>query len=103
MRIILLFLLAYCILPTFEFNRRERVQNAFIFDINKCTGCQACQIACVIENELEPERSWRQMFTFNKQRLPDIPLFHLSLACNHCLDAPCMKYCPALAYLRAGR
>jgi Fe-S-cluster-containing dehydrogenase component len=76
------------------------MQKSFIFDLNKCTGCQACQIACVIENELEPERSWRQIHTFNEQRLPGIPLFHLSLACNHCLDAPCMKYCPALAYSR---
>lgn len=76
------------------------MQHSFIFDLNKCTGCQACQVACIIENELTPRRPWRQIHTFNEARYPGIPLFHLSLACNHCLDAPCMKYCPALAYSR---
>jgi len=76
------------------------MQHSFIFDLNKCTGCQACQVACLIENELAPQRPWREIHTFNEARYPAILLFHLSLACNHCLDAPCMKYCPALAYSR---
>lgn len=80
--------------------RGTPMQHSFIFDLNKCTGCQACQVACVIENELAPQRPWREIHTFNETRYPGIPLFHLSLACNHCLDAPCMKYCPALAYSR---
>jgi len=72
----------------------------FIFDTNKCTGCQACHLACTIENGLENGTRWRQVNTFNELHLPGIPLFHLSFACNHCLDAPCMKYCPALAFSR---
>lgn len=76
------------------------MQNAFVFDDNKCTGCQACQIACTIENDLDPDMDWRQVDTFNESRLPGIPSFHHSLACNHCIEAPCMKYCPALAYSR---
>jgi DMSO reductase iron-sulfur subunit len=76
------------------------MQNRFLFDLNKCTGCGACQIACSIENELELNSDWRQIYTFNENRHPDLPVFHLSLACNHCAEAPCMKYCPALAYCR---
>ena len=72
----------------------------FILDLNKCTGCQACQLACVIENELEPSQSWRQISTFNSQHYPEMPLYHFSLACNHCEDALCQEYCPALAYKR---
>jgi len=71
---------------------------AFVFDVNRCTGCQACQLACTIENDLEPDRSWRAINTFNERRHPDIPLFHLSLACNHCAEPACMNACPALAY-----
>jgi DMSO reductase iron-sulfur subunit len=70
----------------------------FVFDQNKCTGCQACQLACVIENELEPDASWRQINTFNERHYPGAPLFHISLACNHCADPACMSACPALAY-----
>jgi len=73
------------------------MQKSFEFDVNKCTGCHACAIACSIENEVSPGFSWRNVNTFNQFRYPGIPYFHLSLACNHCIDAPCLKYCPALA------
>ncbi len=71
---------------------------SFVFDQNRCTGCQACQLACVIENELEPDASWRQINTFNERHYPGAPLFHISLACNHCAEPACMSACPALAY-----
>lgn len=74
------------------------MQKCFVFDVNKCTGCEACQLACQIENLVEPGLRWRGVHTFNPRRLPGVPFFHLSLACNHCVDPPCMKYCPALAY-----
>jgi DMSO reductase iron-sulfur subunit len=73
---------------------------AFVFDQNKCTGCQACQLACVIENELEPDASWRQINTFNERHYPGAPLFHISLACNHCAEPACMSACPAAAYFK---
>ena len=73
---------------------------AFVFDTAMCTGCQACQLACTIENDLEPDQSWRQIYTFNEGHLAGAPLFHLSLACNHCADPVCATACPALAYTR---
>ena len=79
------------------------MQKGFIFDLNKCTGCNACQIACSLENEVSLPLNWRQVITYNKPRHPDIPFFHLSIACNHCIDPPCMKYCPALAYFKNER
>ncbi len=74
------------------------MQRSFHLDLNKCTGCEACVVACAIENELAWGSSWRRVETYNQNRHPGIPLFHLSLACNHCEDAPCQKHCPALAY-----
>lgn len=74
--------------------------NSFVFDANRCTGCDACRLACSIENELGPDRSWRRVETFNPRRYPSAPLFHLSLACNHCDEPACMYACPALAYSR---
>ncbi len=74
------------------------MQRSFHLDLNQCTGCEACVVACAIENELPWGTSWRRVETHNENHLPGIPFFHLSLACNHCADAPCQKHCPALAY-----
>lgn len=74
------------------------MQAGFLFDPNKCTGCQACQIACTIENNLEPPHSWRNVITHNNENIQGIPTYHLSLACNHCLHPVCMEQCPARAY-----
>jgi Fe-S-cluster-containing dehydrogenase component/DMSO reductase anchor subunit len=77
---------------------RSRANRGFIFDANRCTGCQACRLACVIENDLEPETAWRRIHTFNERRIPGVPRFHLSLACHHCARPACLEACPALAY-----
>ncbi len=76
------------------------MQRGFIFDLNKCTGCGACQIACSLENEVSLPINWRQVNTFNSRQFPEIPYHHLSMACNHCLEAPCITYCPTLAISR---
>lgn len=76
---------------------------AFLFDPNRCTGCAACSLACSTENGLAWGRSWRQIVPFNPERRPDIPAFHLSLACNHCAQAPCIAHCPTGAMTRDPR
>ena len=73
---------------------------AFVNDLETCVGCHACAVACANENQLAPGTSWRHIVTINESRRPGLPTFHLSLACNHCRDAPCMTYCPALAIAR---
>lgn len=75
-------------------------RTGFQLDLNLCTGCGACVVACAIENELPWGTSWRWVDTFNEERLPALPVHHLSLACNHCAEAPCMAACPAVAYHR---
>jgi len=74
------------------------MKKGFIFDLNKCVGCHACVVGCQIENSMIQNQAWREINTFNTNHHPDIPLFHFSLACNNCEEAPCMKGCPALAY-----
>ena len=76
------------------------MRQGFIFDQNKCVGCFACVVACQIENANEQHQPWREITTFNSFQHPQLPVFNFSLACNHCEDAPCEKYCPALAYTK---
>jgi len=78
-------------------------QALFILDLDRCTGCAACVVACSNENPVADSLNWRKIHTFNPQRLPAAPVFHLSLACNHCLDPACLVGCPANAYTKDPR
>ena len=82
---------------------RRRGETGFRLDLNLCTGCSACELACSTENRLAWGHSWRQVLTFNQAKIPSISTYHLSLACNHCADAPCLQACPALAIERDRR
>ena len=70
----------------------------FTLDLDRCTGCAACVLACRIENELDPEQPWRSIVTFNEARLSSLAAHHLSLACQHCADPSCLRGCPTGAY-----
>lgn len=73
---------------------------AFVFDQELCTGCEACRVACGIENGGGRDTGWRQVTTLNPRRHPALPTRHLSLACNHCDRPACLIGCPAAAYRR---
>ena len=75
-------------------------QGLFVLDLDRCTGCAACVIACSNENLVSEGVSWRQIHTFNEARFPLAPVFHFSLACNHCLEPACLSNCPANAYTK---
>ena len=77
-------------------------QLGFTFDINKCVGCQACQIACSIENDLGYDFSWREINTYNPEQIDALPHYHLSLACNHCQEPICLFQCPAKAFTKSS-
>ncbi len=74
------------------------MDNGFIFNQNKCVACGACSASCILENgwDVIP----RVIYRFNPEALPGIPVINLSMACNHCEEATCMKGCPSNAYSR---
>lgn len=74
------------------------MRKGFLFDLNKCVGCQACVVACQIENHGVSSEPWREIDTYNSFQHPALPMFHFSLACNHCQDPLCLIHCPARAY-----
>jgi len=79
---------------------KNTTQFGFTFDLNKCVGCQACQIACSIENDLGYDFSYREINTYNPEQLDSLPHYHLSLACNHCQEPICLYQCPAKAIFK---
>ena len=73
------------------------VSHAFHLDVERCTGCFACAVACMDQNDLEVRdepTAWRQVFAVETGAFPDAHLRYVSLACMHCEDAPCLLACP---------
>jgi len=70
---------------------------ALYLDINRCSGCQACVVACMDQNDLMIENntdgSWRQVFAIEGGGFPENEISYLSFACLHCQDAPCIPAC----------
>lgn len=71
-------------------------QRYFIFDNARCFGCNGCVAACANANQTPARLLWRSLF-----KLPphagSSDTIYLSLACNHCRQAPCVTACPARA------
>ncbi len=76
------------------------MQSVFIFNANRCVGCNACSIGCQIENPTSSNLLWRNVHSYNRIKHPALDFFHISMACNHCASAPCLSSCPAKAYTR---
>ena len=68
-----------------------------VIDLAKCVGCDACSVACKIENSLPEDIWWAPVIQREVGRYPKAGLQFLPLLCMHCEDPPCMKSCPTKA------
>lgn len=69
-------------------------QIGFYFDMNKCSGCRACQVACKDRNDLAVGMLFRHVRTYEVGKYPDARMLHHSSTCNHCANPACVANCP---------
>jgi formate dehydrogenase iron-sulfur subunit len=75
-------------------------QYRFHFNMTKCIGCRSCEIACNEQNGNPTEIRWRRIGEIEGGVYPHTSRHYLSMGCNHCLDADCLKGCPVNAYTK---
>ena len=71
---------------------------AIDLDVSKCISCSACVVACMDQNDIDLPRGqkpFRNVFDMEGKGDKGTTYSHLSLACMHCTDAPCIIACPS--------
>lgn len=75
----------------------EGEQYAFEVNLDECSGCKACVVACHNLNGLEEDETWRRVgLLVGGNELPIVQ--HVTTACHHCVEPACAKGCPVEAY-----
>ena len=70
-----------------------------VVDQERCIGCQACSVACKLENNssgywINVETQGSDIKDTPIGKFPDLELNFLPKLCNHCENPPCVDSCP---------
>ncbi|MGV8084121.1 MAG: 4Fe-4S dicluster domain-containing protein [Coriobacteriia bacterium] len=77
------------------------MRNCLVIDLDRCTGCRSCEVACKMENGVGLGVYWNKVLTVGPAgTFPDIEQYWLPAHCQQCEDAPCVKVCPTGASYR---
>jgi molybdopterin-containing oxidoreductase family iron-sulfur binding subunit len=78
-----------------------------VIDLDRCSGCGACVVACQAENNLpivsekrfheRREIKWIRIERYWEGEYPDAKLRFLPMLCQQCDQAPCETACPVSA------
>jgi len=67
---------------------------AMLIDAARCTGCNACRIACQMQWQLPPERYFNRLDYRERGEYPNVKQEIVPVQCMHCDNPPCRDVCP---------
>jgi len=79
----------------------DKQRFAMVIDLKRCIGCQACTVACSMENQV-PLGDFRTIVSQYdvvdaNDSMGKVESFTLPRLCNHCDNPPCVPVCPVQA------
>ncbi len=93
--------------------KKVKVRYGMVIDLDKCTGCGSCMVACMSENNVPFKKdetnkldsiAWMRVYKVsNGKSFPDTDSFYIPRPCMHCDGegehghSPCVSVCPATA------
>lgn len=76
-------------------------RNCIVVNIDRCTGCYACQVACKMQNEVALGLAWNKVKIVGPVgEYPNMVRYPLPTMCQECENAPCLEVCPTGATYR---
>lgn len=94
-------------------NNTTTKRYGMVIDLDKCTGCGSCMVACMQENNVPFKKdetdkiksiTWLRVYKLtNGKPYPDTEICYLPRPCQHCSGvgdhghSPCVSVCPATA------
>jgi Fe-S-cluster-containing dehydrogenase component len=80
---------------------------AMVIDLDRCTGCEACVVACHAENNIATAgddqaargraKHWIRVERYWEGEFPNARIRFQPVLCQQCDDAPCEPVCPTFA------
>ncbi|MEJ2538652.1 MAG: molybdopterin-dependent oxidoreductase [Gemmatimonadota bacterium] len=94
-----------------DYGREGTPRWAMAIDLDKCTGCSACVVACQSENNVAfvgeqqvamgRDLAWIRLERYyehvDASHASHLDVRHLPMLCQHCGNAPCEPVCPVFA------